>query len=127
MKIFKKKNNKSDIDEFIKELEETTEIGKQFIDAAGPILEQLYQGVTAERRKEVLKTFKETMTQQAETEIAVAKALIMANDMGSSFINVTEKLEEMKNRMKNRHAEVASILIRSCGGFGGEKQESYEA
>lgn len=114
------------VEEFIDELEQTTRVSKRFIEAARPILERLYSGVPADRRSEVLETFRQTMNRQAETEASVARALVLADKMGNQQINVAKKLEQMKKRMQNRHAEVASILIRSCGGFG-DQQPAFEA
>lgn len=126
MKILERNKQTLIVEDFLQELEKTTRVSRRFIEAARPILERLYSGVPEERRSEVLETFRQTMNRQAETEASVARALVLADQMGNSQINVAKKLAQMKKRMQNRHAEVASILIRSCGGFG-DQQPTFEA
>lgn len=111
---------------FIKELEEATKASRQFVEMARPVMNKLHAENPSDRSRNMIESFRNTAECQARAEATVARALVLMDDLGVKEEALAERVLEMKRRMLGLHAQAASILLRSYGGFGG-RQTDYEA
>ena len=104
---------------FIKELEEATQASREFVEMARPVITRLGKGEANTHSQQMLESFRNTSQCQARAEASVARALVLMDDLGVKEEAITRRVMQMKRRMGGLHAQAASILIRSYGGFGG--------
>ena len=108
-------------EKFLRDLEETTSIGRSFIDAARPAVTRLFKELTEDRQALLMYLLMQTATKHKPDDAAFdIEKLATEGSLALKNIDI-KSLEKMKQQVQYIHGVVASTMLVSYGGLGERK------
>lgn len=107
-------------EKFLRELEQLTSVGREFVDTIRPAVSRLFEELPEEKQVLLMYFLKQSASETGDTSGIDIKRLILEKQIPTETVNL-EGFERVRKQVQYIHGVVASTLLVSYGGLGDER------